>query len=434
MFDKITIFVFIKVCVMDKDLIKYLISDYQQRVVDVESFPREYQLDDNLNYVFVGLRRAGKSYMMFRQIKHLIDIGHKVEEILYFNFEDDRIDMVSTLDLDLIKTSYEEMYDCKPIFFLDEIQLVEHWEKFARRLADQKYRVYITGSNAKMLSSEISTTLGGRYMVEEIYPYSFKEYLVAEGIDMNDRNALFKNKVKIMKAFETYFYFGGLPEITSVIDKRSWLSNLYNKIFFGDLVARYQIRNDFALRILVKKLAESVKQPSSYNRLKNIVSSTGTKVSADTIIDYVKYMNDSWLILPVENIEAALADRESNKKYYFIDNGILNLFLLDPNTSLLENMVAIALRKKYGERVYYYNNIIEVDFYVPEEELAIQVSYSLNNAETKQRETSALLKLSNRFPIKEMKIVTKDEEDSIEMEGHIINVVPLWKWLFLNAV
>ena len=129
-----------------------------------------------------------------------------------------------------------------------------------------------------------------------------------------------------------------------------------------------------------------------------------------------------------------MADRESNKKYYFIDNGILNLFLLDPNTSLLENMVAIALRKKYGERVYYYNNIIEVDFYVPEEELAIQVSYSLNNAETKQRETSALLKLSNRFPIKEMKIVTKDEEDSIEMEGHIINVVPLWKWLFLNAV
>jgi hypothetical protein len=414
---------------MDKDLIKFLIADYQQRVVNVTSHSREYQLDDKLNYVFVGLRRAGKSYMMFRQIEHLIEIGHRAEEILYFNFEDDRIDTVSTLDLDLIKTCYEEMYDCRPIFFLDEIQLVDKWEKFARRLADQKYRVYITGSNAKMLSSEISTTLGGRYMMKEIYPYSFKEYLNASGIDMNERNTIYKNRIDIAKAFDTYFYFGGLPEISEVNDKRSWLSNLYNKIFFGDLIARFQIRNDFALRILVKKLAESVKQPSSYNRLKNIISTTGKKISADTIIDYIKYMNDSWLILPFENIDSALAERESNKKYYFIDNGILNLFLLDPNTSLLENMVAIELRKKYGNRVYYYHKNVEVDFYIPDEEYAIQVCYTLKDADTKQREANALIKLSARLPVKEMVIVTKDEDGIISLEGYQIEVFPLWKWL-----
>jgi predicted AAA+ superfamily ATPase len=418
---------------MDKDLVKFLIADYQQRVVNVTSYPREYQLDDNLNYVFVGLRRAGKSYMMFRQIEHLIKSGHRAEEILYFNFEDDRIDTVSTMDLDIIKTCYEEMYDCRPIFFLDEIQLVDKWEKFARRLADQKYRVYITGSNAKMLSSEISTTLGGRYMMEEIYPYSFSEFLNASGIDMNEKNAVYKNKINIAKAFDSYFCFGGLPEVSEVNDKRSWLSNLYNKILFGDLIARFQIRNDFALRILVKKLAESVKQPSSYNRLKNIVSAVGKNVSADTIIDYIRYMNDSWLILPFENIDATLADRESNKKYYFIDNGILNLFLLDPNTSLLENMVAIELRKRYGERVYYYNKNVEVDFYIQAEESAVQVCYTLKDADTKQREVNALIKLSGRLPIKEMTIITKDEEGVINTGGHHIAVIPLWKWLLKDV-
>ena len=172
---------------MTKDLIKMLISEYQTYVSQVELIPRNVELVDGLNYVFVGLRHAGKSYLMFQRIAQLIEQGHKKEEILYFNFEDDRIDSLDVKDLDLIKTCYEEMYDYRPIFFLDEIQLVDRWEKFARRLADQKYQVYITGSNAKMLSSEIATTLGGRYMIHKVYPYSFQEYLNANGIDLMKR-------------------------------------------------------------------------------------------------------------------------------------------------------------------------------------------------------------------------------------------------------
>lgn len=122
------------------------------------------------NYVFVGLRRVGKSYLMYQQIRHLLDAGHLKDEILYFNFEDDRIASLSIEDLDSIKVCYEEMFDCKPIFFLDEIQIVDGWEKFARRLADQGYRVYVTGSNAKMPGSEIATTLGGRYIIQNVYP------------------------------------------------------------------------------------------------------------------------------------------------------------------------------------------------------------------------------------------------------------------------
>ena len=299
---------------MTKDLIKYLISYYQQFVSNVAFHPRDYAFEANANYVIVGLRRAGKSFLMYQRIHQLIAAGHKQEEILYFNFEDDRIDFISLADLDLIKVCYEEMYDTKPIFFLDEIQNVTGWERFARRLADTGYRVYITGSNAKMLSSEIATTLGGRYLMLEVFPYSFRESLALEGIDAGEKNAFFTHRNEIVKAFESYFTDGGLPEITQIADKRSWMSSLFNKIFFGDLIARHQIRNDFALRILIRKLAESVKQPSSYSRMANIVSSTGKKISTDTVIDYIGYLAESWLILPFENIAAKLMDKEANRK------------------------------------------------------------------------------------------------------------------------
>ena len=415
---------------MTKDLIKLLISEYQAYVSQVELIPRNVELVDGLNYVFVGLRHAGKSYLMFQRIAQLIKQGHKKEEILYFNFEDDRIDSLDVKDLDLIKTCYEEMYDSRPIFFLDEIQLVDRWEKFARRLADQKYQVYITGSNAKMLSSEIATTLGGRYMIHEVYPYSFQEYLNANGIDIHEKNAIFAFGKQIVKLANTYFQHGGLPETVGMKEPRSWMSNLFSKIFFGDLVARYRIRNDYALRVMIRKMAESVKQPLSYNRIASIVSNTGKKLSTDAAIDYVEYMTETWLILPYENLYGKLQDKESNRKYYFTDNGLLHLFLIDANTSLLENIVAVTLRRKYGDGSYFWNSKnAEVDFVVPEEGLAVQVSYSMADADTFKRETDGLLKLHSVQPINKMIVVTMEEESIVEKDGYHIELVSLWKWL-----
>ena len=414
---------------MTKDLIKYLISYYQDFVSKITFEERQYELEPNANYVFVGLRRAGKSYLMYQQIHHLLEQGHSLDEILYFNFEDDRIDTLELADLDLIKLSYEEMYDHRPIFFLDEIQNIKGWEKFARRLADTGYRVYITGSNAKMLSSEIATTLGGRYLIKEIYPFSFREYLGFKRVNLDDKNAIYKYRNDIIKAYEEYFRDGGLPETLMMSDKRSWISSLFNKIFFGDLVARHQVRNDFALRIMIRKLAESVKQPSSYNRIANIASTVGKKISVDTVIDYMSYLQESWLILPYENIATKLIDKESNRKYYFIDNGILNLFLIDPVTSLLENQVAIRLRQVYGDRVFFYNQNVEVDFVVYDEGLAFQVSYSLLDPDTEKREVDALVKLNKVLPMRQLTIITKDEERNIEVEDVTIHVVPVWKWL-----
>jgi len=414
---------------LSKDLVKLLIAEYQREVTKVRVIERAYNVEDGLNYVFVGLRRAGKSYMLYRQIAHLLHKGHSVDEMLYFNFEDDRLSPLDTSDLDLIKMCYHEMYPHKPLFFLDEIQIVPGWEKFARRLADQGYRVYITGSNAKMLSSEMATTLGGRYMIKNIFPFTFVEYLFALGIDTNDSNAEYRFHTEINTAFELYFKFGGLPEILTVEGKREWLSNLYQKVFYGDLISRYQIRNDFALRILVRKLAESVKQPSSFTRLANVVSTSGKKISTDTVIDYLGYLKESWLVFSMENGEAKLAEKERNKKYYFTDNGILNLFLPDPQTSLLENLVAINLHRLYGDEVYFYHNGAEVDFWVPQKQLAIQVCYSLQHLDTRKREVNALTVASKRIHVSRMVIITKDEEDTIWENGVQIEVIPVRKWL-----
>ena len=168
----------------------------------------------------------------------------------------------------------------------------------------------------------------------------------------------------------------------------------------------------------------------SYSRIASIVSSTGKKLSTDATIDYVGHMTDTWLILPYENLFGKLQDKESRRKYYFTDNGLLHLFLVDANTSLLENLVAITLRRQYGDESYFWNSKnAEVDFVVPEEELAIQVSYSMADAETFRRETDGLIRLASVQRLKRMVVVTKDEENVVEKDGHRIENLPLWKWL-----
>jgi predicted AAA+ superfamily ATPase len=305
--------------------------------------------------------------------------------------------------------------------------------KFARRLADRGYRVFITGSNAKMLSSEIATTLGGRFTIKNVYPFSFPEFLKAQGIDMSDKNAVHKFYPEIARNYEIYFRFGGLPELAKISTKREWLSSLYQKVFFGDLVSRYQIRNDYALRVLVRKLAESVKQPVSFNRLANVISAAGKKVSTDTVIDYLGYLKESWLIFSVENYCAKLADKEANKKHYFVDNGLLNLFLFDGNTSLLENQVAIRLRQQYGDELHFFQGRTEVDFYLPESKIAIQVTYSMQDIDTRQREIDGLVELAHSFEIKKCLIITKDEEETIPKSDVEIRVMPVRKWLLEDS-
>jgi len=418
---------------INKETLKRVIADNKRDVPKYEIIPRNFVFNDFGNYVFVGIRRAGKSYLLYQRMQDLIKNGITWDQMLYINFEDERLVGMTSEDLNLLLEIHLELYGKNPILFLDEIQNVTGWEKFARRMADIKNRVYITGSNAKMLSNEIQTTLGGRYIPIEVYPYNFREFLSANEIVISKDSFLAtEEKSRILNKFNDYFYFGGFPESAAFSWKRDYLSSIYQKIYLGDIASRHGVDNTFALRLMFKKLAESVKQPLSFNRIANIVSSTGAKVGTQTIINYIEYAKDAWLINSVQNIAGKLVDKETSPKYYFTDNGILNLFLLDGNTSLLENLVAINLLQKYGrsDSVFFYNKEIEVDFYIPEDSSAIQVCYNLdNNDGTYDREVNALLKLSRVLECKRLIIITRDTEKLVEIANITIEVIPIWKWL-----
>lgn len=420
---------------MDKQLLKQILRENQLEVERYVVEPREFQLDDFPCRVLVGVRRAGKSYMLYHHIQQLLAEGHKWDEILYLNFEDERLENFGTEDFNKLLECHQEMYGKRPMLFLDEIQNIDYWHKFARRMADSKYTIFITGSNAKMLSGEVNTTLGGRFMIAEIYPYSFHEFLTVHQVPTGELDLLTtEGRAKVVRFFDEYLHFGGLPAAALLPAKRNYLSSVYQKIYMGDIIARNKITNVAGIRILVRKMAESVCRPISYNRINNLLSSVGGKLSLATTIKYVDYCEEAWLLLRLKNYASSLVDKESNCKYYFIDTGILGLFLIDKDSMLLENLVALQLFRIYGhdinnERVYFYHDGYEVDFYIPEDELAIQVTYSLHDEDTRMRETEALQKLPNRLSCSKRLLLTYDEEDTITDKHGVIEVMPVWKWI-----
>lgn len=420
-----------------KEIFKTLIKEGQETIEGIELHERPYDFEENGRYVLVGIRQAGKSYLLYQRAQQMLREGTDINNIVYIDFDDERLLGIQTSDLDLILQAYYSSRSDKPVLFFDEIQNIDGWEHFARRLANQKYHVFITGSNAKMLSRDISTTLGGRYLDDKVLPYSFGEYLNARGVTLDDGWMYGKQKNQVQQLFKEYFYWGGFPELLLYKNKRKWLNNLYEKIILGDVIQRNGIKNEHALRLAVKKMAESVKQPIAYNRLANMVKSTGVSTNTASMIDYMRYVRDACLMFTIENYESKFVEKETNKKHYFMDNGLLNIFLTDPETSLLENICAIDLFRRYGTiddnlvepRLYFYNRNIEVDFYIPEEDYAVQVSFSLSKEDTKEREVKALIGLNKLHPLKKAEIVTFDEEDVIDVDELRIDVIPVWKWL-----
>ena len=420
----------------DKNKVRDAMLDAKALAKAIAFDSRSFAFEVNANYVFVGIRRAGKSFLMYQRMHELIAAGHSWDEILYVNFEDERLSELEASELNVFLEVHYELYNVQPILFLDEIQNIAGWEKFARRMADMKHRVYITGSNAKMLSGDVATTLGGRFLIQDVYPYSFAEFCAASGVQLTAPDTLSTaQRGELLNRFAAYFKFGGFPESLIMADKRGYLTGLFQKIYLGDICARYAVSNSYSLRIMIKKLAESVKQPISYNRIANILGAVGIKIGVSTVINYVKYAEESWLVLRLQNYAAKLAEKESTPKYYFCDNGLLMIFLTDPATSLLENLVADVLFRRYGreDAVFFYHDGIEVDFYVPDEGLAVQVCYSLGDEETKKREVRALKKLTERFGCERLMIVTYDEEAALDEGGLPIAVVPAWKFALAMA-
>lgn len=422
---------------MDKQLIKSVIVEKQQQISRVELLQRGEVFDAKTSYVLIGIRRAGKSYTLYQDIlSKLSSEDVSIEDILYINFEDERIAPITASELGLILEAYWELYDQKhPYIYLDEIQNIDGWEKFARRLTEEKHKVMITGSNAKMLSREIASTLGGSYVQRHIYPFSFKEYLDYYGVVLT-RNWEFDPELRrsIVRHFAEYFIHGGFAESFDKVDKREWLTSLYQKILMGDIVERNKIRNPRILRLLARKLAESVMQPTSLKRLENIIKSSGDSISSTVLKDYIGYMEDAYLIVSIPNLVSPITEQQTILKRYFADNGILGLFFVGGETKMLENIVAVQLNRQYpgtpdNRRLFYYNKGVEVDFCVPEVNLAIQVSYSIDDSSTYEREVGGLVKFLKAYKQYRGIIVAWDTERQISVDGITIDVVPVWKWL-----
>ncbi len=418
---------------INTDLIKSVIY-LQRRIIKKQKIiPRDYFFEPNDNYVLVGMRRAGKTTIMHKLARDLVEKGVDWNQIIYVNFEDERLNEMKLSDLDTIVAAASEMTDKQPYFFFDEIQNIDGWERFARRLADQGERVYITGSNSKMMSSEIISRLGGRYMMKYVTPYNFTEYLTAKNIQ-HDEEAMLTTQMraKIVQGCQSYLENGGLPDSLNQIVPRNYLTNIYQNIFLGDIVTRNSVRNVESLRLLISKIAETVMHEVSYSRLATSVKQTQNPISTQIAIKYINYAKEAYLLFDIKNYASKFAERESTPKFYFLDNGILNLFLFQKDPVLLENMVAITLYNKYKEDMYYLHsakNKIDLDFYLPSVKTAVQVAWELDDF-SKEREIAALTTLAQKDKkIDHFEIITWNQEETIEANEIQIQVKPLYKFL-----
>ena len=419
---------------MNHNILKQVILEQIEIIQNAEIVERDYFFEENINYILVGLRRAGKSTLLYKIARDLVERGCEWSQIVYINFEDDRLLGFMKDDFnDIIETAYELTDREEIYYFFDEIQIVDGWEHFARRMADQKRHTYITGSNAKMLSSEMERVLGGRYLSKMIMPFSFSEALDYKKVPHDEKAMLTTSKsAKIRKECQEYITSGGFPEAQLLSYKREYIKSVYEKVLLGDIVEREKINNKMALRLMIKKIAETVMHEISFNTLAGNVKAAGIRTSADAMIDYTAYAENAYLIFRNRNYVSKFAEKESTPRFYFYDNGILSLFLIDKPSALLENAVAVYLRRKYGDEVYYFKSTktgIDIDFYIPEEKCAIQVAYSIEEAEN--RETKSLISFAGKTDgIQRLVIVTEEEERTITKNDVTIEVIPAYKFLY----
>ncbi len=422
---------------MDHEILKKIIYEQHQIIRSLDIVPRNIEIDESNNRILVGIRRSGKTTMLYNLAKKIVEKGAGWKQIIYINFEDERLDGFTVDDFDDILLTKAEMTDKEGWFFFDEVQNIPLWEKFCRRLADSKLHVFITGSNAKMLSREMESTLGGRYLSTLVFPYSFREFLNAKGVEYGEEARLVASSAAmITRSFDEYLHFGGFPENVKKTNKREYVSAVYRKVLEGDIISRREIRNPIALRLMVKKMAESVKDTISFNRITSAIRSTGASMNVQTAIEYQSYMEDAYLVFPVRNWFSPFGERESVKKHYFIDTGILSLFLIDKESVLLENVVAAELYRRHSanleESVFFLKSAktgLDIDFYIPSEQTLIQVAYNLDSS-SREREISGLVKGAKLMPeARRLIVLTLNKQEIITADDVMIEVLPVWKWL-----
>ncbi len=380
--------------------------------------------------VISGLRRAGKSTL-------LAQLAHKFYpkgDYFYVNFEDERFLTFTVSDFTKLQELLIELFGSHKVFLFDEIQNIEGWERFINRMINTGYKFYITGSNASLLSKELGTKLTGRHIPVELFPFSWQEYLTFNKILVPDLTRMTTvDRGNLKNVFSDYLKMGGIPQSLQYLGLPIH-KTLYDDIINRDIGARYKLSNIKPLRELTFYLLSNISSLVSYNKLKELLRLG----SVNTVSSYIDYLEASWLLFVVNRYSYSVKKQQiANKKVYCIDTGLVKsvAFSFSENRGkLLENIVFLGLRRLQNEDIYYYKTEKdhEVDFYLSKKKTFIQVSQSITDPNTREREVQALLEAMDEVKDSIGMIITEDEKDTLELEGKTITVLPVYEWLLFD--
>jgi predicted AAA+ superfamily ATPase len=420
-----------------RDNIKKLIYKYRE-LVPKKIFKRDLKIPKLIfdkASVIVGPRRAGKTFFLY-------SISKKQKNPIIINFEDNLLTDIKPKELNKILDYSKELFKNKSLsFFLDEIQNVNSWENFVISLLNEHYPVYITGSNSKLLSKEIATSLRGKSLTYLILPLSFKEYLRFKKIDLK-KNFEFTDQVfEIKKHFKKYFKYGGFPEVVlsdSLVLKNKLINNYFDSVLYKDLVERLELKNIRLVEITIKYLINLFGNIFSITAYENYLKSNKIPYSLEDIYTILRSLQDVFLASYVKNYSKSFKKSEISKsKVYIFDNGYIH-FLTNENKDygrILENLVFIELFRRQGnienKNIYYYKNNYECDFIILKKDKphkAVQVTYDLNH-KNKKREIKGLVKTCEKFKLKKGLILTFDQEEEFREDKIQIKLKPVWKWM-----
>jgi predicted AAA+ superfamily ATPase len=428
---------------LDKESVKRAIAEFMN-IQYPDSIEREIDIDLSINKIVViaGVRRAGKTYQIFNVIKSLIASGVPRKNILYINFEDERFIGFNNSDFDFVMDSFHSMgttsKDYKEYLFFDEIQNIENWARAIRRLYDTgKYHIFLTGSSSKLLSAEISTSLAGRNLTYIMYPFSFREFLVAKNFDLNNLS-LYSGIPAIKKYIIEYITYGGFPEISytdNINTKIRILSSYYDSILFNDISRRYNVSDTNMLRLVLGYAINSYSSPFSASKLFNYLKSLNIEISKKTVNNYIHYAQNVFFLFMNPKFTGSYKNmHQSRKKEYLIDTGFSILHKKsDDSGKLLENSVYIELlrlkEREAGMDIFYFFEDAEIDFIITRNNQlinGIQICYYLN-ATNLNREIRPLKKLMDRYNLKNSTIIVM-EKDNMQINDNRIKIISFYEW------
>jgi hypothetical protein len=410
---------------MDALLLQQVISDQQLMIdnkdrgiirnVDFEKHRQSKQIS-----VITGIRRSGKSTLM-------LQLADSFPDFHFITFDDERLINFEVADFNPLMIELNKKSPSR-VIVIDEVQNIKGWERFVRRLHDEEYKIFLSGSNSRLLSSELGTHLTGRYIKTELFPFSFSEFLKYKQIDSKVKTS--SNIAKVIAALDEYNEHGGFPEYVINADPE-YLKRIYEDVLYRDLIVRFGIKNIKGFKNLAQYLFTNLAKETNYNTLAKLLGFS----SVTSVRDYVSFLSESYMVFEVYKYDFSLKKQYiTNKKVYVADNGLRNTvsFRTGPDKGrLLENTIFIELKRR-GQEVWFYKtkNNLEVDFlWFTNQPQLLQVCYDLSDPSTYKRETSALEVAMQELSISSSAIISYNQSNKIKTPTGVIDVIPAWEWL-----